>query len=777
MQSNALRGNGRSLSVAFGSANTAGNLIIAAVRMSTTSQTVTVTDSAGNTYTDAVAQSQTTDGHQVHVFYAKNVAGGANTVTATFSGNNNRPWLAVYEYSGLSATSPLDRTAHAQGSGSAPTSGATPTTVSANELVFAAVGLPASYKGTVAAGSGYALLQQDTGSSRAANEAAVVTSTGSYAGTFGLSAGTNWTAVVATFAAAGATPGSPTITTTALPSGTQGAAYTATLTATGGTTPYSWSIVSGSLPAGLTLESSTGVISGTPSGSGTSTFDAQVSDANSQTAVKTLSIAIAPSGGGGGIALVQSSAARGSGVASISVPFASANTAGNLIIAAVRMSTTSQTVTVTDSAGNTYTDAVAQSQTTDGHQVHVFYAMNVAGGANTVTATFSSTNNRPWLAVYEYSGLSATSPLDRTAAAQGSGSAPTSGATPTTVSANELVFAAVGLPGSYTGTVAAGSGYALLQQDTGSSRSANEAAVVTSTGSYAGTFALSAGTNWSAVVATFAAAGATPGSPTITTTALPSGTQGAAYTATLTATGGTTPYSWSIVSGSLPAGLTLESSTGVISGTPSGSGTSTFDAQVNDANSQTAVKTLSLTIAPSGGGGGIALVQSSAARGSGVASISVPFTSANTAGNLIIAAVRMSTTSQTVTVTDSAGNIYTDAVAQSQTTDGHQVHVFYAMNVAGGANTVTATFSSTNNRPWLAVYEYSGLSATSPLDRTAGAQGSGSAPTSGATPTTVSANELVFAAVGLPGSYTGTVAAGSGYALLQQDTGSSRAAN
>ncbi len=505
-QSNALRGTGaRTLSVPFVSANTTGNLIIAAVRMSTTSQTVTVTDSAGNIYTDAVAQSQSTDGHQVHVFYAKNIAGRANTVTATFSATNSHPWLAVYEYSGLSATSPLDRTARAQGSGSAPGSGATATTVNANELVFAALGLPASYTGTVAASSGCAMQLQDTGSSRAANAAHMATSTGSYTGTFGLSAGTNWSAVVATFAAAAAAPppSLPAVTTTALPGGTQGAAYTATLTATGGKTPYGWSIVSGSLPAGLTLGSSTGVISGTPSGSGTSTFSVQVKDANTQTAVKALSLTIAVSGGGGGIALVQSRAARGSGVSSISVPFASANTTGNLIIAAVRMSTTSQTVTVTDSAGNIYTDAVAQSQTMDGHQVHVFYAKNVAGRANTVTARFSAANGHPWLAVYEYRGLSATSPLDRTARAQGSGSTPTSGATPATVSANELVFAALGLPASYTGTVAASSGCAMQLQDTGSSRSANEAVVVTSTGSYAGTFGLSAGTNWSAVVATF----------------------------------------------------------------------------------------------------------------------------------------------------------------------------------------------------------------------------------------------------------------------------------
>ena len=54
------------------------------------------------------------------------------------------------------------------------------------------------------------------------------------------------------------------ITTTQLPSGTQGTFYNTALSASGGTPPYSWSIVSGALPAGLSLVSSTGVIQGTP---------------------------------------------------------------------------------------------------------------------------------------------------------------------------------------------------------------------------------------------------------------------------------------------------------------------------------------------------------------------------------------------------------------------------------------------------------------------------------------------------------------------------------
>jgi hypothetical protein len=55
------------------------------------------------------------------------------------------------------------------------------------------------------------------------------------------------------------------ITTTALPNGWDGHAYTATLSASGGTAPLSWTLSSGALPAGLTLSASSGVISGTPS--------------------------------------------------------------------------------------------------------------------------------------------------------------------------------------------------------------------------------------------------------------------------------------------------------------------------------------------------------------------------------------------------------------------------------------------------------------------------------------------------------------------------------
>src|ERR1051326_6664098 len=49
-----------------------------------------------------------------------------------------------------------------------------------------------------------------------------------------------------------------------LPAGTVGASYSGTISATGGTTPYSFSVVDGSLPPGLSLASATGSVTGTP---------------------------------------------------------------------------------------------------------------------------------------------------------------------------------------------------------------------------------------------------------------------------------------------------------------------------------------------------------------------------------------------------------------------------------------------------------------------------------------------------------------------------------
>ena len=87
---------------------------------------------------------------------------------------------------------------------------------------------------------------------------------------------------------------------------------------------------------------------------------------------------------------------------------------------------------------------------------------------------------------------------------------------------------------------------------------------------------------------------------TVATTSLPGGTIGKSYSTTLQASSGTKPYSWSLSSGTLPAGLSLVASTGVISGKPTTTGIHNFTVKVTDATSskpQTATKSLSITIA------------------------------------------------------------------------------------------------------------------------------------------------------------------------------------
>ncbi|MCK9620159.1 MAG: Ig domain-containing protein, partial [Methylobacter sp.] len=81
-----------------------------------------------------------------------------------------------------------------------------------------------------------------------------------------------------------------------------------------------------------------------------------------------------------------------------------------------------------------------------------------------------------------------------------------------------------------------------------------------------------------------------------TSSPLASGTVGTAYSATLAASGGSPSYTWSITSGSLPAGLTLQASTGVIDGVPTTAGTYSFTVQVSDSLAVTSSKNFSITV-------------------------------------------------------------------------------------------------------------------------------------------------------------------------------------
>jgi hypothetical protein len=106
----------------------------------------------------------------------------------------------------------------------------------------------------------------------------------------------------------------------------------------------------------------------------------------------------------------------------------------------------------------------------------------------------------------------------------------------------------------------------------------------------------------SGIRAIYPGSGGGPGPLTITTSTLANGTTGSSYSQTLQASGGTSPYSWSIVSGlgNLPPGLGLNASSGVISGTPTTAGTYNFTVRVTDSVPATTQKALSIIVSQPG---------------------------------------------------------------------------------------------------------------------------------------------------------------------------------
>jgi hypothetical protein len=113
--------------------------------------------------------------------------------------------------------------------------------------------------------------------------------------------------------------------------------------------------------------------------------------------------------------------------------------------------------------------------------------------------------------------------------------------------------------------------------------------------------------------------------PTISTDSLPAGAVDMAYNQTLAATGGTTPYTWSVSSGTPPAGLSL-STGGLLSGTPTTAESSSFTVRVTGDNGASSTKDFSLTVnaaapPPSGdgsGGGGCSVAVGTGSRGSNI---------------------------------------------------------------------------------------------------------------------------------------------------------------
>ena len=144
------------------------------------------------------------------------------------------------------------------------------------------------------------------------------------------------------------------------------------------------------------------------------------------------------------------------------------------------------------------------------------------------------------------------------------------------------------------------------------------------------------------------------------------------------------------------------------------------------------------------------------------ATVSVVFSSSQTAGNLNVVVVGWSDSVAVVgSVTDSKGNVYIRAVGPT-VRPGLSQSIYYAANIAGAAantNTVTVQFSAPALYADIRILEYSGLATVSPVDVTAAATGTNATSSSGAA-TTTNANDLIFGANTVQ---TGTKSQGSGF--------------
>ena len=357
-----------------------------------------------------------------------------------------------------------------------------------------------------------------------------------------------------------------------LSDGTVGGGYVDYLVATGGTGADTWSVTGGSLPPGLSLDQNSGTITGTPTTTGSYTFTAQVTDSSTPTpqtasAQVTITVHNAPS-----LAVASTQPAD----ATVGQPYAFAESAsGGLgqVTWSVTAGALPAGLHLSAATGQiTGTPAVSDAGTTD----YTVQASDSSSPAQVATADESVTVH------------------------------PTSD--PLTVTTNSLPEVTAGQP--YAAQFASTGGVAPVQWSVTSGSlppglSLDAATgVLSGTPVAAGTYDLTAQvTDGTAPVSQTASADLSitvdpPPALGITTGALLDGTQGTPYSSTVQATGGAGAYSWQVSSGDLPAGLSLDGTTGQVTGTPAGSGTSTFGITVTDAAGDTATQAYQITIAP-----------------------------------------------------------------------------------------------------------------------------------------------------------------------------------
>ena len=341
----------------------------------------------------------------------------------------------------------------------------------------------------------------------------------------------------------------PTITVTpaTLTAASIAAAYTATFNATGGTSPYTFSVTTGALPAGLNL-SSAGSLTGTPTAAGTFNFTVTAKDTNNFTGATAYTLTV----NAATIALLP---AAGTLNATAEAAFTQAFTASG--------GTSPYTYTETGAlpAGITWNAATGTLSGTATAAGSFPISIKATDSSTGTGAPFSATNNYTLVvAAPAITVAPATLTAASVATAYTATFTATGGVAPYTFSVSAGALPAgltLATSGALTGTPAAGGTFTftVTAKDTDNF-----------TGSTAYTLTVNAPT-----IALLPAAG------TLTATAE------AAYTQTFTASGGTAPYTYT-ETGTLPAGVTFNNTTGVLSGTPTVSGSFPITVKATDSS-------------------------------------------------------------------------------------------------------------------------------------------------------------------------------------------------
>jgi hypothetical protein len=208
------------------------------------------------------------------------------------------------------------------------------------------------------------------------------------------------------------------------------------------------------------------------------------------------------------ITLMQRAAIDSAATTTSSLPFTTNNTAGNWIGVCIRAGRTGEAFTVRDSRGNVYRRAAQLNVTVDspnGDTVAIFYAENVAAGANTVTVS-DSLQATLRVAIFEYSGLATANSLDVSAGAQGTGTALNTGSVTSTVN-GDLVLSALMTADPRTFTAGAGFASQAFVPAEPNTKLIAEDRVQTSAGALSATASINSADPWGAVVATFKSSG------------------------------------------------------------------------------------------------------------------------------------------------------------------------------------------------------------------------------------------------------------------------------